>query len=70
MHDTEFRLEPVRRVAAACRAAGPAKLVVGGGQLRHFLPASPAYLDAAYGVVVGLQHGRDVGRLSVTSAAP
>ncbi len=30
MQDTKFLLEPVRDVVAACRAASPAKLVVGG----------------------------------------
>jgi hypothetical protein len=34
MQETKFLLEPVRNVVAACRAASPAKLVVGGADYR------------------------------------
>jgi hypothetical protein len=46
MQATKFLLEPVRDVVAACRAAGPAKLVVGGAGYSIFPEAALAYLDA------------------------
>ena len=50
MQDTKFLLEPVRDVVDACRAASPAKLVVGGAGFSIFPEAALNYLGAAYGV--------------------
>ena len=50
MQDTKFLLEPVRDVVAACRAASPAKIVVGGTGYSIFPEAALTYLDADYGV--------------------
>jgi hypothetical protein len=50
MRDTKFLLEPVRDVVAACRAASPAKLVVGGAGYSIFPEAALAYLEADFGV--------------------
>jgi hypothetical protein len=50
MQETKFLLEPVRDVVAACRAACPAKLVVGGAGYSIFPETALAYLDADYGV--------------------
>ena len=70
MQDTKF-LSPVRDVVAACRAASPAKLVVGGAGYSIFPEAALAYLEADYGVcgegevvfpalLTRLQQGQDV----------
>jgi radical SAM superfamily enzyme YgiQ (UPF0313 family) len=50
MQETKFLLEPVRDVVAACRAASPAKLVVGGAGFSIFPEAALRYLGADYGV--------------------
>ncbi len=42
MQDTKFLLEPVRDVVAACRAASPAKIVVGGAGYSIFPEAALA----------------------------
>ena len=71
MQDTKFLLEPVRDVVAVCRAASPARIVVGGAGYSIFPAAALAYLDADYGVcgegevvfpalLARLQRGQDV----------
>ena len=71
MQDTKFLLEPVRDVVAVCRAASPAKIVVGGAGYSIFPEAALEYLGADYGVcgegevvfpalLERLQRGQDV----------
>ena len=50
MLGTKFLLEPVREVVDACRAANPAKIVVGGAGYSIFPEAALEYLGADYGV--------------------
>ena len=50
MQDTKFLLEPVREVAATCRSASQAKIVLGGAGYSIFPEAALEYLGADYGV--------------------
>ena len=50
MRDPRFLLEPARDVVAACRAASPARIVVGGAGYSIFPEAALEYLAADYGV--------------------
>ena len=50
MLDTKFLLEPVWDVMAACRAASPAKIVVGGAGYSIFPQAALNYVEADYGI--------------------
>lgn len=74
MQDTKFLLEPIREVVAACRAACPAKVVLGGAGFSIFPEAVLGYLGADYGVcgegevvlpllLERLEMGLDVGDL-------
>lgn len=50
MQDNKFLLEPAREIVAACRAASPAPIVLGGAGYSMFPAAILKYMDADYGI--------------------